>query len=545
MMLLSAYGVGGLVFVIGSVIVALARQRFILSLAGLITIITVFALTLTALAPGVYFNSDRNFNDFWTATETINKVHSGALSSVDYFNPIGPVYSYIYALLALIDPTPTAATVIQASALAGLIAALFSLAILSRQMSFLGLTIVVLSVVAVAISGRGNGELLHNMPMHYLAPYNRWGWALFIPVAIRLALPHNPDRFGAVALGMAIALLLMLKVTYGAAAIGLILARIALLPGAWRELPFVAVALAAVLVAIELTTGQVSAHLRDLFQTALLPESGLRLGKLFRQLGEAAIYIVFALVAYLATLRPTSLWADLRPFLLILLVAGAGCSVLMQNHYMVEAAVYPLLPLIALEWTGALRHHSGINDLRVRVLLAAAVAAMLFYPVIDSAMQVGQKLQFYLIGPDQAFANTAYSDLRFEPSLVENDDSRLNTDAHGRAGILEGMEMLRTVGADMPDAGSVATLSFSNPFPMFLGQRSPTGTPIWLHAGRSFSEETFVPSEIFFAGVGYVMSPSRSGLLDEIYATTLVRDFEIAARGEFWILHVRSTVADR
>lgn len=537
MMLLAVYGVAGMILVTGGLIVALAPARALTGLALLILTVTLGALALTATTPGLYYNYDSYFGDFWTATEAINKGQSGWLSSVDYFNPIGPVYSYVYALWALIEPQPGTATIVKASALAAAIAALLALVMLWRRMSLLGLSIVLLTVVGVAVSGRGNGELLYQMPMHYLAPYNRWGWALFVPVALRLALPYRRDLPGDLALGLAIALMLMLKVTYGAAALGLVAARLVLVPGSWRELPLLAAGLAVVLAGIELATGQVSAHLRDLALTASLPQSGLRLTKLFEQLGEAAIFTLIALVAYLGTLERTALWADLRPVLLIGLVAGAGCAVLMQNHYRVEAAVYPLLPLIALEWTGVLR--SGLADLRQRVLMAGAAAAMLFFPVIDVAMHVGQRVQYVLNGPDPAFAGTAYADLRFEPYMVESQNSLLNRIPDGRAGVLEGLALLRAAGADAPGAGAVATLDFSNPFPMLLGQPSPAGTPIWMHADRSFSRAVFVAPEVLFAGVDYVMSPSTPGLLEEIYAETLDTAFEVTARGSYWILRVR------
>lgn len=539
MILLTVYLIAGLTLVIGAIIVAISSKRYATSLAILFAAVALFGLLVTGTTNGVYFNFDSFFGDFWTATETINKTRHGVLSSVDYFNPVGPVYSYVYALLGLVQPEPTAATVVQAGAVAGLIAALFAIAMLARQISLLGLSVVVLSVVGVAVSGRATGELLHTMSMHYGAPYNRWGWALFISVALRLALPHNRDRVGDLALGVAIALLLMLKVTYGAAALGLLAARIVLLPGAYREVTFLAAGLIAVLGAIELATGQVSAHLRDLAVTAALPESGLRIRKLFSQLGEAAIYTFAALVAYLSTLQRSTPWADLRPVVLILLVAGAGCAVLMQNHYSVEAAVYPLLTLIALEWTGVLRDRWASVELRERVLIAAAVGAMLFYPIVNIGMQAGQRLQYALNGPDPAFAGSPYANLRFEPFLVSQEDSLLNTVNDGHAGLLEGLEMLRAAGADAEGAGRVATLSFSNPFPMMLQQPSPVRTPIWLHEDRSFSRDVFVPPEVLFEGVDYVMTGSSPGALVEIYNDTLATEFEVGSEGTFWTLWIR------
>jgi hypothetical protein len=540
MMLLSVYAVLGLMLVTGGLFVALTPRYYQRNLAIVISAFAGIGLVLVFLTPGVYFNYDGYFGDFWTATEAINKTSQGLLSSVDYFSPIGPVYTYVYSLWSLVDSDPSAATVLQAGALWALFVALLAILMLWRHMSGLGLAIVVFSVIGVAVSGRGNGELLQEMPMHYVAPYNRWAWALFMPVALRLALPIRRDFFGDLILGTSIGLLLMLKVTYGAAALGLVLARVVLLPGAWRGVPLLAFGVAAILATIELMTGQVSAHLRDLATTAQLPQSGLRLRKLFSQLGELLIYALAAVIVYFATLQRTNWWSDLRPLLLILLVAGAGCAVLMQNHYAVEAAVYPLLILLALEWNGTLRMTTTAVELRERVLVGGAVAVMLFYPAVDIGMHFGQRVQLALNGPDPAFTGTPYADLRFEPYLTSVEDSLLNTVPDGRAGLIEGLNMLRQAGADVPGAGTVATLAFANPFPMLLGQPSPAGTPIWLHEGRSFSEDTFVPPEILFDGVDYVMSPVTPATLEKIYWETLTSYFSIASEGNYWILRVRN-----
>lgn len=539
MMLAAVYGFAAILLVPGILIVAIGSARFFGWLASLCFLAAAFALAVVVTTPGVYYNYDLYFGDFWTATEAINKVASGHLSSVDYFNPIGPVYTQIFRLWALIEPVATAATVVRAGALAGAMAAVFAVVMLGRRLSLLGLAVVVLSAVAVAVSGRGNGELLQAMPMHYLAPYNRWGWALFIPVAIALALPHRRDRFADVALGVAIAILLMLKVTYGAAAIGLIVVRVVLVPGALRELGGIVAGLIIALVSLELATGQVSAHLSDLAMTAQFGQSGLRPLKLFTQLGEVAIFVAAAIVTYYASLTARASLVDLRPILLILMVAGAGCAILMQNHYAVEAAIYPLLPLIALEWTGALRQSSIAPSRQARALIGGLTAAMLFYPVVDIGMHVGQRLQFARNGPDPAFASTPYANLRFEPYIAANPEALLNQVGDGRAGVLEGLSMLRAAGADRPETGTTMTLSFANPFPMFLDKPSPGGTPLWLHEERSFSRDTHIPGDVFFEGVDYVLTEPDPGVLGAIYQDLLATEFAVAAQGTFWTLHVR------
>jgi len=537
--LLSVYVFLGVLVMAGGLIVGLAPRWYLQGLTLLMATAGLFGLVLVFTSPGVYFNYDGYFGDFWTATEMLNKTKGGLLSSVDYYNPIGPAYSYVFALWLLLDSDPTTAAVLQTSALAALLITALSLAILWRHMSAVGLSVVAFSAIGLAVSGRGNGEMLMDMPMHYVAPYNRWAWALFLPVALRLALPDRRDRPGDLLLGAAIALLLMLKVTYGAAALGLLLGRVVLMPGSWRTLPLAAAGCAAVLALTEVMTGQISANLRDLTLTSQLSQSGLRLNKLFTQMGELTIYSLAAIVVYIATLEQRGLWADLKPLLLILLVAGAGCAILMQNHYAVEAAVYPLLPLLALEWNGKLRSSPNAVVLRERVLIAGAMAVMLFYPAIDIGMHIGQRAQVVLNPPDPTFAGTPYADLRFEPGLVAWPGSLLNTVADGHAGLREGLEMLRQAGAAAPGAGAVATLAFANPFPMLLEQPSPPSTPIWMHDGRSFSKDVFIPPEVLFAEVEYVMVASEASQLKAIYAETLRREFTMVFDGRYWTLHQR------
>lgn len=550
MMILAVY-VAALIYVTLALLIAGAQPKTYLGrLAALNFGAAGVALALAGLSSGIYFNHDGYFGDFWTATEALNKAQAGQLSSVDFFSPIGPVYYYFYAVLAQLDTALTASSIMHAGALAGLVAVILSVVILYRQISVLGLSLVIVSVATIAVSGRGNGELLHATSMHFLAPYNRWAWAFFVPVAVSLALPYRRNAVGNVALGVTIAMLLMLKVTYGAAALGLVVARVVLVGQAWRQVPFIAGGIVCLLAALELVTGQVTAHLNDLSLAASLPENGLRVRKLFVQLGEMLLFSFLGIVAYLACVqtptdgprRAKDIWEFCRPIVLILLVAGAGCAVLMQNHYIVEAAVYPLLILIGLEWTGVLRQLGSdpvMSQFRSRLLLTTATCVIAFYPVVDIGMHAGQRIQYKANGPDPELAGTPYADLRFKPSLVADDGTLLNSVADGHAGLLSGLDMLRAAGADQPGAGQTAALSFANPFPMLLGQPSPSGTPIWLHKDRSFSKEVFVEPGVFFDGVDFVMVASGASVLTEIYASTLKAQFDEKARSEHWTLLVR------
>jgi hypothetical protein len=551
MMQLAIYAVAG-VFLVCAVLVTFAMpKRYRDFLAVQNALATAVVIAFAGLTSGIYFNHDGYFGDFWTATDAMNKARHGLVSSVDFFSPIGPVYYWVYNLTARLSETVTASSIMHAGALAGIVIAGMGYLMLCRRMSLLGVSIAIFFAVTVATSGRGNGEDLQDAAMHFLAPYNRWAWALFIPVVLRLSLPpRGRDPVGDVVTGIAVALLCLTKVTYGAAAIGLLGAHAVIVrPRDWWAPALVAGALAATLAVTEAATGQVSAHLDDLAMTAALQESGLRLHKLLVQLGEMALYTVLGITAYLVSSEQTdtlrwdaaSLRAFLTPIVMIVLVAGAGCAVLLQNHYRVEAAVYPLLPLIALEWTGVLRSAGGDGQApRVRVLTLSAVLVVVFLPVVDLGMHVGQRLQYHLNGPDPAFAGTPYADLRFEPYLVEHASSRLNTATDGRAGVLEGYRALVAAGAAEDGAGRVLTLGFANPFPMMLDRPSPPGAPIWMHEGRSFSQAAFVPPRVLFEDVDYVMLGRGNLTLWDIYRSTVEVDFQEVFQGSYWRLFERN-----
>jgi hypothetical protein len=181
----------------------------------------------------------------------------------------------------------------------------------------------------------------------------------------------------------------------------------------------------------------------------------------------------------------------------------------------------------------------GLVDFRRRVLITAATHFIVFYPVVDVGMHVGQRLQYRFNEADPAFAGTPYADLKFDPDIVRDERRRINTIPAGRAGILSGLEMRFEAGAKDPQAGSVATLAFSNPFPMLLGRPSPVGTPIRLSAGRNFSEDVFMSPEDLFEGVEFAMIEPGQGLLIDIYRATLETELEERSNNEFWTLLVR------
>ncbi|MEO1459897.1 MAG: hypothetical protein AAFV49_20330, partial [Pseudomonadota bacterium] len=326
------------------------RSRIVLALAAALG--TAAVLLLSLFAPGVFFASDDYFHDVWTVYEAINKAASGLRSSADYFSPIGPVQDWIYGAAIALGPA-SAATLPLASTLAAILGIALAVAMLARRISLLGLCLTAFVLVATAASPRELDTLFTDLQQNYLAPYNRWAWALLIPVALRLATPsRGPDALGAVATGIAIAALILLKVTYGAAALGLLAVAAVLRTEPLRDIALAAIAVVLCIGIAELATGQVLPHYHDLAFVAGMETVGLRYKKFTRLLGEFTVVMLVSLFL-LMLLDALSAQEEeappdrARPILLMLAVGGAGAVILMQNHYSTEAAVYAVLPLIA------------------------------------------------------------------------------------------------------------------------------------------------------------------------------------------------------
>ena len=502
---------------------------------------------------GVFYNLDLYLNDFFSALETINKTAGGVRSSLDYFNPIGPLYEWIFRITIAIRE-PSASSVHLANAIVALVACLLGLVMLRRRASVPAIALLMLTVVGVAISGRSHEMPIADAPLSYLAPYNRWGWALFVPASAALVLPVPArDRLGAVAIGIAVALLVTLKVTYAVGILGLLAVRSVILSGGYRDiLPVLSSALVALGIA-EALTGQVSANLADVIQASTFPENGMRFGKLIRQSGELILFSGLALLALSLTRevgpaddRRLPLFLT-RPALMILAAGCAGCAVLLQNHPAFEAPTYALLLLFSLEWNRVLGSpvgsHGGrsplIEQQKPRLLIAASIFAIGFLPAVDVTHNVATRFVLASYPPHDPFVGTPLADLRIHPNIADYPGTWTNLHPIGFNATVSGIALLREAGVDADLNATVFTVGFSNPFPFALGLPSPTASPIWLHEGRSYDPANPIPPETMFAGVSVLMVPTTSVPLSELYVDTIREEFVEIDQNSYWILYRR------
>lgn len=517
---------------------------------------TAVALLGTVLAGGIIFDSPSYLGDLWTAFDAIAKARDGQRASLDYFSPIGPVYAWTFSA-ALLLIAPSAQAVQLAAVIFAMVTLVLTLTMLRQAMSPLGLAMTCLVAVTVAVSPRGIDSLFAAGEVNVLAPYNRWSWALFVPVVLKACLPvPTRDRIGAIALGIAVTGLVLLKVTYGAAAIGLIGVAAILRPGGWRDARDAALAMILILGTLELATGQISAYAWDVLTATQINADTLRLVKFVAQAGEAVLYALLGVLALMLGLGARSGQAEpqmtgpqcLRPVLLIFAAAGAGCAVLMQNYYLSEAAIYAILPLIGAEWTRLLDRPDPQAKLTLPEMLSKAIVVLVVLAVVRSALidtgyVVSQRIQLTRHPADPALAETPLADLRVHPRWLWAPQYRCGPVVcrdHRR--MVSGLEMLRQAGADRPGAGRILALNFSNPFPILLGTPSPLAVPIWLHVGRSFSKDHHPPIDRAMTNVEYVLSAKldeNATHLWRIYGPYIAENFQEIAENVHWTLFRR------
>jgi hypothetical protein len=512
----------------------------LLCLSGAVGLIFV-----SATLPHLFYDHERYLHDLWTAFDAANKSANGLASSVDYFSLIGPVYDWVFRIAAGLRQVD-ATSIPLANAIFALATLVLAVLALTRQLNFGTLGLVVLIAVATAVTPREPDTIFAHTSMSWLAPYNRWAAALAAVVTAAFCCP--PGRRGvpeAFLLGVSIAVVCLIKVTFGAALVGLLVAATVFRNVSIKHAVVVLIGLAASLVAAELITGQVSANLADLKTVSAFAKETWRIIKLITQLGEAAIWAIGSAALYLLLCENSSEPRRFTPVILILVAAAMACVILMQNHWLSQSPIYAVLPVIAVQWAGLFRKdkvvaqpgEAALQALTLNILSVAAIAIALLYPVRDGGAMVAQFLQSRQYPADERLAGTGQAGFVVNPRRQEQPDAEVNVDYNR---MLDGFNLLREAGAEEPDAGPVLALNFSNPFPSLLNKPSPARAPIWFHDGRTFSKDIHQPEDEFFSDAEFVIvgHGDQSGeALWEIYQPYVLEHYREVARSPSWTVY--------
>lgn len=551
MIALSTYAFAILLFPV-LVAVWYLRKDYASGFIGLLGLLAAGVLiAVSATLPHLFFDHERYLHDLWTAFDTANKSAYGQASSVDYFSPIGPVYDWVFRIAVELRPQD-ATSVPLASAIFGLGTFVLAALTLTRQVSFGTLGLVLLVAVATVVTPREPDMIFAQTSMSWLAPYNRWAAALAAVVTVAFCCP--PGRRGvpeAFLLGFSIAVVFLIKVTFGAALVGLLVAATVFRNVSIKHAVVVLIGLAASLAAAELVTGQVSANLADIKTVSGFAKETWRIIKLITQLGEAAVWAIGSAVLYLLLCENSAEPKRFTPVVLILVAAAMACVILMQNHWLSESPVYAMLPIIAAQWAGLFRKGETAavsverqsKALTLKILSVLTIAIALIYPARDGGAMVAQFLQSRQYPADERLANTGQAGFVLHPRWLEQPDEEVTVDYNR---MLDGFSLLQEVGAADPDAGPVLALNFANPFPALLNKPSPARVPIWFHNGRTFSKEIHQPEEEFFSDAEFVIlghgDPSGEALW-EIYRPYVQEHYEEAASSPSWTVY-RKKVQD-
>lgn len=250
--------------ILGQLPVADGAGRETAFAAGIVLFWALLAAVL--LAPGVLRVDAYEGDTMHLAAAVLRMVQFGQVPHVDFSTPLGPLsFAPIAVFVAAGQGLGTAVILAQITLAAALLPVLVWIARTRAVPLWVagGLALLVLSHAMTLTHGEADGAL--SIAMHY----NRWGWAIGFPVLAVAIWPRRAEIPTAitdgVVIGVGIATLALIKVTYAVAFAPAVVLALAL-EGRWRSLSAALVAGAAVLAVTvaALGAGWALAYLLDL-----------------------------------------------------------------------------------------------------------------------------------------------------------------------------------------------------------------------------------------------------------------------------------------
>lgn len=394
--------------------------------------------------------------------------------------------------------------------------------------------------------------------------YNRWGWALLIPMFAYLAprtdAPAAPAKVAppwlsdALVMAVILAFLFYTKITFfvvgGASAVLYAF----LNPKPWRTLAVgVGVSLLIVL-AVGFSLGILGPYLQELWTVAQI--SGGKSNTLLEIIREnLPLMLVAVLPLGALVLENKFTWRDA--------VIG-GFMMLMSLWTIVQnAQLSEIITLSAVSAYGVARFWSSSNAKLGRYLVVSAfmisTLGIVFnrsIAVVDQAIasrreEVREPAPWadlpamrgiYIAERENAFKllQDATNDIELlEAYHYVNRMGRKESMRQGEymVALMEGMQELEAV---MRPGDSVATLDMANPFPFLMHARSPRGSYITLDADRTISERLHPDPEVLFADTDHVMIPRAAMLqhtiqfVNEVYGDWLTENYEQREETIYW-----------
>jgi hypothetical protein len=509
-------------------------------------------------------------NDSMIFFDAIYRIGLGQRPSVDFPTALGPVTLYLPALGAWLTHG-NAGAVEAASAIFALVlgiataqagAARFPSAVVAVLVLIVFLIVVPAALLggyggnSITAVGSGGEVVTGGMTLAML--YNRWGWAMLIPIFCYLAPRRDnaaPTIVETVSLSLLLAILFYLKLNYfvvGLAACGLFAM---LNPGRWRTLGIGAAATLALVLLAGLTTGLLPAYLRDVAFAAKVSGGRGSFIEIVR-INLRDLLLAGAPLAVLAFARRL-LWRDVA--MIAFMIVGCLFVINQNSQYVIMPPLAVIGAYGVARMTGAdkAERASFLGAFAVFLLLCSSLLLDRGLTMIDQAYAAHRE---HLRGPTPWTATPGLRGVYVmeresylgELRSADTEDKRIRTfmriNQMGRLQPLRQQEYMETLVAGAADlrgvikpGESIVTLDMSNPFPFMLNARPAKGSWLTMDAGRTLTEKMHPAPEDIFADADHVMiaklslTYTSSVLAMNVYAPWLAQHYAERVETPYWV----------
>ena len=525
-------------------------------LCGLFCTILIGVVWWTGAVPQIVFG-----HDVMVLLEGGWKWKSGSVPHTDYYSPFGALTFLLVAVGmdlsgSMVGALPAATCIVGVVALAMALYATFSRL---HPLAAFAATVI---LIAAAVTPH---ELRFDSTVwSYAAVYNRWAYALFGVAAIVIGLPPRPWKGaewtdGLIA-GACVALLLFLKISYGALALAIL---VGFAPFRLRKLGYWGgVLLSGVAVALLfgfllrwgypllLTDMQIASKARHGLGVDALLAWGRSLGP---DLVVLAILAIFWCITGAVFARAGMLRRVLDAALLLGCFALSAAAILMTNSPLGTLRESPVTALgVVVFLSGILQDcwsrsaessWSRYAALGTTSIVAIALALLVVIPVtgrnLKSIVEAAQfKAEGRSLSPAEIFQSGPMKGFQIKDF---GGDPPLPTTYVGK--VNDGLELLaRTGNAER----SVAALEFANPFNVTRAVPASRTAPTAWQLGFVFSASSAPSTERVFNGQDVIMLPRQFGdgnqdnltVMRQLYGEYLEANYMLAGESEQWQLLV-------
>ena len=496
------------------------------------------------------------------------RLANGQIPHVDFHTPLGAL-CYLLPYIGLESSGHFAGSLESSSLLYLVFILAISVHVLSSRYTLL-VSLIAISLLALVIIipvSMGTPSLSHGMF------YNRFSWVLVTVLLLFFHPPTTENRLTTtadiIAIGLSLAVLFYLKITYFAVA----LAFIPLLVINTKKYLLTALLALTLLILtalfVEIMFGLNSGYFDDI-QTAI-KSSGLvryRFGNIEDVIPANLYEFIFTSIAIVLLYQYSKIRVSGILFIAFVVTTG----ILITNQNGPEKVILTLLAIIL--WTHeylkrqdslATGQHSQKPSKGIRPTCIIATLILLFAAqplltritalsrlVIVTSQEQGEKagypdslqgirikhgFNYFTDIPKDTDKDTAFN------TIIRNPRSETLNQGEYMSTVISGYQLLKTLKIKNQ---SVTTFDLSNPFSVTASMRPANNDNSWFLANRNFSK-TFHPApKQLFKDIHYIMIPKfpmdkeTRDLLLEIYSVYLTNNYTARSENRSWIIYSRN-----